>query len=90
MTLQPNERQIASELLVPVGELSDRRLEVLSSVHATTCTGITGSREAGRTWCASSDLDEDGSDFDIEVRLNALGESRLSRAFRGCRSRWNC
>lgn len=78
MTAQPGEREIALDLTLPVSELPDRRLDILSSMHVTTCTGINGSREAGRTWCSTSDLDEDGSDFDVEIRLNALDEDGQS------------
>lgn len=56
-------------------ELPAHRLQavtMLSSLHLTTCTVVNGSREDGRTWCAQDDLDEKGSTFDVELRIDVL------------------
>lgn len=48
------------------------KVSMLSSLHLTTCTVVNGSREDGRTWCAKDDLDEKGSTFDAELRVDVL------------------
>lgn len=40
----------------PSGDLPRRHLQLLSSLHVTTCTHVSGSREAGKTWCGEEDI----------------------------------
>lgn len=67
-------REFAFTQLIDVEDGDIRQVEVLSSLHLTTCTVVNGSREDGRTWCQEDELHEDGSDFDIELRLDVLDE----------------
>ena len=67
-------REFAFTELVDVEDGGIRQIQVLSSLHLTTCTVVNGSREAGRTWCQEETLHEEGSDFDIELRLDVLDE----------------
>lgn len=39
----------------------------------TTCTGINGSTENGRTWYATDDVNETGSSLDIATRVDVIG-----------------
>lgn len=74
-TVPTGEVQVVLKQTIPLAELterSDRRLRVLSSLHVTTCTGVNGSREAGRAWCAEEDIDETGSDVIDTLRLEVL------------------
>lgn len=75
MTIDPGEREFVFLETVPVDDAPDRQVQLLSSLHVTTCTVVNGSREAGRTWCGQDDLDERGSDFDVELRVDVLDES---------------
>src|SRR5699024_105962 len=73
MTVTAGARSVAFEDEVPVDDFPERDLDILSSLHVTTCTGVNGSREAGRAWCGMGDIDENGSDFDIEIHLDVIG-----------------
>ena len=44
-------REFAFTQLIDVEDGDIRQVEVLSSLHLTTCTVVNGSREDGRTWC---------------------------------------
>lgn len=54
-------------------DLERGAVEVRSSLHVTTCTGVNGSREDGRVWCGPDDIEEAGNDFDLTVRADVLG-----------------
>lgn len=75
MTIGAGEREVVFLETLPVGDAQDRQVQLLSSLHVTTCTVVNGSREAGRTWCEEDDLDERGSDFDVELRVDVLDET---------------
>lgn len=55
-----------------VEDLTHGRLRALTSLHVTTCTIVNGSREAGRTWCAEGELDEEGSVVSASLRVELL------------------
>lgn len=50
-TITPGRPEVAIQQEIPADELAATSLEVLSSLQVTTCTGINGSTENGRTWC---------------------------------------
>lgn len=50
-----------------------RELNILGTVHVTTCTEEEGSSEDGRTWCLEDDVDRDGSAVTVTYRLEAVG-----------------
>lgn len=72
MTVASGDRSFAFTESFAAENLRPQRVEMLSSLHLTTCTVVNGSREAGRTWCAQDDLDEAGSEFDAELRVDVL------------------
>ncbi|MDO5663398.1 MAG: hypothetical protein Q4G40_11935, partial [Brachybacterium sp.] len=72
LTAPPSVRTLALEQTIPLAEVESANLDVLSGLHVTTCTGINGSREAGRAWCTEEDVDEDGTDFDVIVQADLL------------------
>jgi len=72
MNVPQGERSEAFSQLVPLYSVSGRRLDVLGTLHVTTCTGTGGSRENGRVWCARKDLDGEGSDFDLDLRVDVV------------------
>ncbi|MGP5717793.1 hypothetical protein ACTXO9_18115 [Brachybacterium tyrofermentans] len=47
-------------------------VEVLSTLHVTTCTVVNGSREGGEPMCVEAKTDEAGSAFDITLRADLL------------------
>jgi len=72
MNVPQGERSEAFSQVVPLHSVPSGRLDVLSTLHVTTCTGTGGSRENGRVWCARKDLDGEGSDFDLEIRVDVV------------------
>lgn len=62
--------------------VESKELNVLGTVHVTTCTEEEGSSEDGRTWCLENDVDRAGSAVTVTYRLEALG-----RAGEVCESR---
>ena len=72
MTVDREARAFAFTERIPLQDRGPRKVSLLSSLHLTTCTIVNGSREDGRTWCAKDDLDEKGSTFDAELRVDVL------------------
>lgn len=72
MTVDRETRAFAFTEQIAVRDRGPQTVSMLSSLHLTTCTIVNGSREDGRTWCAKDDLDEKGSTFDAEVRVDVL------------------
>lgn len=72
MTVDRDARAFAFTEQIEVRERGVQKVSMLSSLHLTTCTIVNGSREDGRTWCANDDLDEKGSTFDVEMRVDVL------------------
>lgn len=72
MTISPGAPVAAIQQTIPAGELHRTALDVLLSLHVTTCTGTNGSTENDRTWCTPGDIDETGSDFDLTLRADVL------------------
>lgn len=72
MTVPQGARSDAFSQIVPLHSVPSRRLDVLSTLHVTTCTGTGGSRENGKVWCTRKDLDGEGSDFDLEFRVDVV------------------
>lgn len=75
MTIAPGQREFVFTEMIPLDHLPHHEVQLLTSLHVTTCTGVNGSREGGRTWCAAEDIDEAGSDFDVELRVDVLDEA---------------
>lgn len=47
----------------------------LATVHMTTCTGVNGSREQGRTWCRTSAIDERGNTVSARLLIDLVDSS---------------
>lgn len=75
MTVDTDARAFAFTESFAAEGLAAGRVEMLSSLHLTTCTVVNGSREEGQTWCTEDDLHEDGSEFDAELRVDVLDEN---------------
>lgn len=72
-TVTPGQAEVAIGQVIPSDELEAASLTVLSSLHVTTCTGINGSTENGRTWCATDDVNETGSSSDVTTKVDVIG-----------------
>lgn len=59
--------------VVPLSELAEGHLHMNASLNLTTCTGVGGSREDGRTWCGEDDIDTRASTFEVETRMDVIG-----------------
>lgn len=57
---------------IPVSSLTQRHLDVLTSLQLTTCTNTGGSTEDGTQWCAEGVIDPTGSHFRFEVRYDVI------------------
>lgn len=71
--INPGERAAAFRFTVNLADVPSRRLDLLSTLHLTTCTGTNGSREDGKTWCLGDDVDLEGSSLRVEYREDVLG-----------------
>ncbi|MGP9604649.1 hypothetical protein ACT3SY_17765 [Brachybacterium sp. AOP42-E1-35] len=71
MTIPAGSRQMTFGEVIPLAEL-EGRLQMHASLNLTTCTGIGGSREDGRTWCTEDDVDFGGSTYEIETRIDVI------------------
>lgn len=47
-------------------------LDGLLTLHVTTCTGVNGSREGGRTWCSDPVIDGRGNTMTVQLRTELL------------------
>lgn len=74
MTVAAGSREFAFSQLVSGSGFEGGQLRVLASLHVTTCTGVNGSREKGKAWCAGQDIDESGNTFAAETRLDVIGD----------------
>ncbi|MGP9736130.1 hypothetical protein ACT3SQ_16430 [Brachybacterium sp. AOP42-C2-15] len=74
MTIPAGERRMTFAEVVPLSELAEGSLQMHASLNLTTCTGVGGSREDGRTWCAQDDIDTSGSTYEVETRLDLVGD----------------
>lgn len=72
VTVDREARAFAFTEQIAVQERVPGKISMLSSLHLTTCTIVNGSREDGRAWCTQDDLDEKGSTFDLELRVDVL------------------
>lgn len=70
--IAPGARQYAFTQWLPADEVVGRRIDLLSSLHLTTCTGVNGSNEDGTTWCAPGTIDVAGSRYQAEARLDVV------------------
>lgn len=73
MTVASGSREFAFSELVSGSGFEEDQLRILASLHVTTCTGVNGSREQGKAWCAGKDIDETGNTFTAESRLDVVG-----------------
>lgn len=53
-------------------EQGDDPVEILSTVHATTCTMVNGSTEDGRAWCEGAQVHTGGSAVELTYRADVL------------------
>lgn len=66
------ERALAFRYEIDLDSLPQRRIDLLSTLHLTTCTGVNGSRENGRAWCAEDSVDLEGSSLEVSYRADVL------------------
>ncbi|MFC0675721.1 hypothetical protein [Brachybacterium hainanense] len=59
---------------LPAGPGGAADVRALTSLHLTTCTGLGGSREAGRVWCSPDGVDPAGSTTGLLLRADLVGE----------------
>lgn len=53
-------------------EHGDDPVDILSTVHATTCTMVNGSTEDGRAWCEGAQIRTEGSAVELTYRADVL------------------
>lgn len=70
-----DDRAAAFRFEVDLEDLPSRELDLLGTLHLTTCTGVNGSREDGTTWCEEDDVDPAGSDIEVTYRTDVLDAS---------------
>lgn len=70
--LQPDESAYALAVTVPEALHGADTLDVRATLHLTTCTGVNGSREHGRTWCEREHLDLGGSTATAALQVTAI------------------
>lgn len=75
MTIDAGERKMTFGEVVSLDELTEGHLQMHASLNLTTCTGVGGSREDGRTWCAEPGIDMSGSTYEVETRLDLIGDN---------------
>lgn len=69
--VEPGKRAAVFRVDVEQGAES---VDILSTVHATTCTMVNGSIEDGRTWCQGEQIDTQGSIVELTYRADVLDE----------------
>lgn len=55
-------------------EQGEDPVDILSTVHATTCTMVNGSTEGDRVWCQGEQIDTQGSAVELTYRADVLDE----------------
>jgi len=70
-----DDRAAAFRFEINLEGLPNRELDLLGTLHLTTCTGVNGSREDGTTWCEEGDVDLAGSDVEVTYRTDVLDAS---------------
>src|SRR5699024_1174131 len=73
--IDPGEKATAFSVSVDVEDFPKREIDVLGTLHVTTCTGTNGSREDGRTWCEEEGVDLDGSGVEVTYHTDVLDAS---------------
>jgi len=66
------DRALAFRYETDLDDLRQRRIDLLSTLHLTTCTGVNGSRENGRAWCDEESVDLDGSTLEVSYRADVV------------------
>lgn len=69
--VEPGER--AALFRVDVEQAEDP-VDILSTVHATTCTMVNGSTEGDRAWCQGEQIDTQGSSVALTYRADVLDD----------------
>lgn len=73
--IDERERAAAFRVDFDLEGVPNRELDLLGTLHVTTCTGTNGSREDGTTWCAEDDVDSAGSVLEVTYRTDMLDSS---------------
>lgn len=71
-TADAEERVRAFRQEIDLDDVPGRRLDLSSTLHLTTCTGINGSREDGKAWCDEETVDLEGSSLEVSYRADVL------------------
>lgn len=71
-TLADGDGDDVMTLDLPVKLEVSNEVRALTTLHLTTCTGLGGSQEDGRTWCPAAGLDGEGSALSAEVRAELV------------------
>lgn len=72
MSVPTDSRGVVFSRTVDLEDVRGRRVNVLSTLHLTACTGVNGSREDGRVWCDAATVDTEGSEVDVILRADLL------------------
>lgn len=75
LVVEPGERAVAFRSTMDLPNARDEWVEVITTLHLTTCTIVNGSREGGAPMCLESETDERGSEVDVELRASILDAS---------------
>lgn len=70
--VEPGQRAAVFRVDVEQGE---EAVNILSTVHATTCTMVNGSTEDDRSWCQGAQIDAQGSAVELTYRADVLDEA---------------
>lgn len=76
VTIAPGSRENVMVVDLPMSRVRGRELSAAATAHMTTCTGINGSREHGRTWCSKPVIDRAGSDVLVTLSADATSAGK--------------
>ncbi|MGY5765402.1 hypothetical protein ACXET9_09380 [Brachybacterium sp. DNPG3] len=72
MVVATGSQALAFGKAVSIDSLTSNRVHIMTTLNVTTCSDEGGSTENGTTWCTEDGIDIQGSDFDVETRMDVL------------------
>lgn len=72
MVVPTASRDLAFGKSVSIDSLTGNRVHIMTTLNVTTCSGEGGSTENGTTWCTGDHINIQGSDFDVQTRMDVL------------------
>ncbi|WP_193119558.1 hypothetical protein [Brachybacterium tyrofermentans] len=70
--VSPGGRDVVLSSTTDIRQLNASSLNLLTSLHLTTCSTVNGSRENSKYWCNEAHVDENGSTYDLILRADVL------------------